>query len=102
MSYSSIAASTIDQAFVDRVSAATIAEAWNNPAVADSGFAADVKAAYTNARTMVYPVAVASDVEAAYESALAAGNPDPGGDPAVVTDAQILSNVQAKCTTDAA
>jgi hypothetical protein len=40
-------------------------------------------------------VSAASDVEAAYASALAAGNPDPGGDPAVITDAMILAKVQA-------
>lgn len=32
---------------------------------------------------------------AAFESALAADNPDPGADPAVVTDGQILAQVQA-------
>jgi hypothetical protein len=44
---------------------------------------------------MYWPVCVAGDVAAAYESALAAGNPNPGGDPAVVTDGMILSAVQA-------
>jgi hypothetical protein len=32
---------------------------------------------------------------AAWASAVAADNPDPGADPAVITDAQILSAVQA-------
>ena len=40
-------------------------------------------------------VAGASDVEAAYASALAAGNEDPGGDETVITDAMILAHVQA-------
>ena len=31
---------------------------------------------------------------AAWASAVAAGNPDPGADPAVITDAQILAQVQ--------
>jgi hypothetical protein len=31
----------------------------------------------------------------AWDSAVAAENPDPGADPAVITDAQILSAVQA-------
>lgn len=102
MSYQSIAASTVDEAFVDRVTAATVAEAWNNPAVADNEFTANVRQAWTNAVTMVYPVAVASDVEAAYESALAAGNTNPGGDPSVITDGMILANVQAKWVQDPA
>jgi hypothetical protein len=53
-----------------------------------------------NAYLMTWPVVIASDVEAAYASALAAGNPSPGGDPAVITDGMILSNVQAKWPTD--
>jgi hypothetical protein len=40
-------------------------------------------------------VASASDVEAAYASALAADNPDPGGDESVITDGMILSATQA-------
>ena len=44
---------------------------------------------------VMWPLASASDVEAAYESALAANNPDPGGDPSVITDGMILANVQA-------
>jgi hypothetical protein len=45
--------------------------------------------------TMRWAVATAADVEAAYASALAANNPDPGGDEAVITDGMILANVQA-------
>jgi hypothetical protein len=44
---------------------------------------------------VIWGVAAASDVEAAYASALAANNPDPGGDETVVTDGMILANVQA-------
>jgi len=49
---------------------------------------------------MAYPVATATDIEAAYASALAADNPDPGGDEAVITDGMILANVQAKWPPD--
>lgn len=44
---------------------------------------------------MRWSVAAAADVEAAYASAVAAGNPNPGGDDAVITDGMILANVQA-------
>jgi hypothetical protein len=44
---------------------------------------------------LFWTVAGASDVEAAYASALAAGNEHPGSDPAVVTDGMILAVVQA-------
>jgi hypothetical protein len=44
---------------------------------------------------LIWSVYVAQDVEAAYASALAAENPNPGGDEGVVTDGMILSHVQA-------
>lgn len=47
------------------------------------------------AAQLMWKVAAASNIEAAYESALLAENPDPGGDPAVITDLMILSVVQA-------
>ena len=43
--------------------------------------------------TFAYPVAV--DYEAEYASALAADNPAPGADEAVITDANIAAAVQA-------
>jgi len=44
---------------------------------------------------LYWDVATASDVEAAYASALAANNEHPGGDEGVITDGMILANVQA-------
>ena len=81
MSYTSINRCANDSSFTGRVTAACAAEGRNPP-----------EEAMLSVR---WPVASASDVEAAYESALAAGNEDPGGDPAVVTDGMILSAVQA-------
>lgn len=46
--------------------------------------------AYTNA----YVWAASPGWASAWESAVAAGNPSPGTDPAVITDGQILSTVQ--------
>jgi hypothetical protein len=40
-------------------------------------------------------IAAAQDIEAAYASAVAAGNEHPGGDEAVITDGMILAYVQA-------
>lgn len=96
MSYATLARSADDLALADRVMAATIQEAWNNPDHAADTYGGAVRQSAENARAMVWPVAIASDVEAAYASALAAENPDPGGDPAVITDGMILANVQAK------
>lgn len=85
MSYSTITACANDQAFLDRLSACVADELAAhdlapNPSLYLDGFR--------------WSVATASDVEAAYASALAGANPDPGGDEAVVTDQMILSAVQ--------
>jgi hypothetical protein len=42
---------------------------------------------------LMWPVSIATEAE--YASALAANNPNPGGDEAVITDAMILAAVQA-------
>lgn len=100
MSYSTIATCAADESFAVRVEAATVQEAWNNPANAGNDYARNVRLSVANARAMTYPVAIATDVEAAYASALAAANPNPGGDEAVITDGMILANVQAKWPAD--
>lgn len=81
MSYSSIFACAHDPALLGRVTAAA----------ADEGSAEPDR----HASQLIWPVSAASDIEAAYASALAAGNPNPGGDEAVITDQMILSAVQA-------
>lgn len=82
MSYSTIDQCSHDQVFVGRVTAACAQEDIPpNPESAGWG--------------MRWQVAAKPDIEAAYASALAAGNPDPGGDPAVITDGMILSAVQS-------
>jgi hypothetical protein len=80
MSYLSIAACVTDADFVNRVRAC----------VGDEGH--DVNRIDTQ---LFYDVATANDIEAAYASALAAENPRPGADEAVITDGMILSSVQA-------
>ena len=42
-----------------------------------------------------WEVSAKSDIEAAYASALAAGNENPGGDEGVITDGMILAAVQS-------
>lgn len=44
---------------------------------------------------LLWTVAGAADIEAAYASAIAADNPAPGADPAVITDGMILGVVQS-------
>jgi hypothetical protein len=84
----------------DRVVAAAHQEARNNPAAAASDFGQAVAGDVTTPVWDVLSWPVAIDTEAAYESAVIAENPDPGGDPAVITDQAILSSVQASWPPD--
>jgi len=81
MSYSTIWKCYQDQALVGRVTACCADEGATDP--------------QTTTYMVLWPVVVADDIEAAYEAALISENPNPGGDPAVITDQMILSTVQA-------
>ena len=80
MSYATIAQCANDNAFLARVAACCAQEGAANPD--DAAF------------QLRWKVSGASDIEAAYASAVAAENPNPGGDDSVITDQMILSNVQ--------
>ena len=82
MSYTTIHQCANDSAFQARLEAAAAQEGYDPPA-------------YAMTNLLRWPVASASDVAAAYESAVLNDNPNPGGDPSVITDAQILAKVQA-------
>jgi hypothetical protein len=81
VSYATIHQCANDAAFVDRVTACIAQEGDANPVAALGN--------------VIWPVASKSDIEAAYASALAAANPNPGGDEAVISDGMILSAVQS-------
>lgn len=101
MSYAITWQAQADLALIQRINAAVATEAHRNPAVHDSDYAELIRRQPTaNVSPMVWAVVTASDVEAAYASAIAAGNPNPGGDEAVVTDGMILGNVQANWPAD--
>lgn len=84
MSYSAQAQLSGDQDFVGRVSAAAAVEVEQpeNPV--------------TWARNHIWRIAAAPGFADAYESAIVAEVPRPGDDPAVISDGQILSAVQAE------
>jgi hypothetical protein len=82
VSYYTINVNANDQAFIGRLTACAAQEGRQPDEV-------------TAAWRLRFPVASKSDIEAAYASALAAGNPNPGGDPSVITDGMILSAVQS-------
>lgn len=81
MSFATIYTCANDGEFQGRVTACLAAEGHDVPGLVLGDY--------------IWPVSSAGDVEAAYASALAAGNPHPGGDEAVITDGMILSAVQA-------
>lgn len=82
MSYGTVNQCANDVSFQGRLTAAAAAEgATRDPSTAMF--------------VLRWVVASAGDIEAAYASAVAGDNPDPGGDEAVITDQMILSAVQA-------
>lgn len=81
MSYKTVNRCANDQSLQGRLTASAAQEGAYDPSAA--------------MYRLRWPVSSASDVEAAYASALAVSNPDPGGDEAVITDGMILSAVQA-------
>lgn len=82
MSYTSIHTCANDEAFQARLMAAAAQEGQENPE-------------YAMSVLLRWPVSAKSDIEAAYEFAVTSGNPNPGGDPSVITDLQILAAVQS-------
>ena len=86
MSYSTIAISQRDAALLDRVASAIAQEQKTKGEELNP---------YLIITPMLWSVVTSADVEAAYASALAADNPNPGGDESVITDGMILSIVQA-------
>ena len=102
MSYNTIYTSTNDEALRGRVSSAIAQEVWNG-SPPESSFTDNARQFPGSAMlTLIWPVCSASDVEAAYATALAADNENPGGDEAVVTDGMILTAVQASWPTEPA
>lgn len=81
MSYKTINRCANDSSFMGRLNAASAQEGAYDPS--------------QTAYILRWPVSSASDIEAAYASAVAAENPDPGGDESVITDQMILGQVQA-------
>lgn len=81
MSYLTINKCANDSSLQGRIAACAAQEGATNPGSAMTA--------------LIWPVSTASDIEAAYASALASDNPDPGGDETVITDGMILASVQA-------
>jgi hypothetical protein len=94
MSYSSLNTQVNDMNLNGRVTAAVQKEAYNNPELSETDYAKALKQTYANVWvTFSWPVSIATEDQ--YEYALNAGTENPGLDPTVITDEEILSAVQA-------
>jgi hypothetical protein len=82
MSYNTINQCANDMAFQARVTACVAQEGKTDPQPQSWMY------------KVIWGVSGRSDIEAAYASALAADNPNPGGDESVITDLMILGAVQ--------
>jgi len=93
MSLSTINQAANDEALLARIEAGVYKETLANDAFGDSAYGGMVKGGGAPIQaTFAYPIAV--DYEAQYASAVAAENPNPGGDDSVITDANISTSVQ--------
>jgi hypothetical protein len=100
MSYTTIHQCANDTAFQDRVVAGAMKEAIaGGPEFSESAFGAQLKL-YPQAaiNTFMWPLSVAG--EDAYAYAVDNGNENPGGDPGVITDADIQAGIQHFWPTD--
>jgi hypothetical protein len=95
MSYSTITQATRDTALQDRVTAAACKEAWvGGVEFVLSEYGERLRTYPSEAVvTFIWPVSIEYETEYAY--ALDSGSLNPGGDPTVITDANIQSSVQA-------
>lgn len=93
MSYTSLYTQVTDQPLMNRLTSAVEKEAFNNADLTDTEYGRAIKNGQASPlQQFAWPLAVAT--EAAYEYAINAGNPSPGGDPSVITDEDILASVQ--------
>ena len=83
-----------------RVLAAASKEAWaGGPEFAESPYGERLRTYPHEAiGTFMWPIAI--DNEADYEYAINSDNPNPGGDPGVISDAKLQAGIQAHWPTD--
>ncbi len=100
MSNNSLAQQFQDAALGARINAAANREAWENPTLGATQFGQALKVTPSMSGVFNVPVSIATEAQYAY--ALQVGNPNPGGDETVITDADILAAVQATWPPDPA
>ena len=101
MSYTTIQQCVRDPAFQDRVTSGAMKEAIVSPVYSKTEFGKQLAANPILAiNTFLWPVSIEYETE--YEYALNSSNPNPGGDPTVITDPNIQSSIQAHWPDDPA
>jgi hypothetical protein len=93
MSATSISRAANDPQLQARVLAMAHREIVFNPTLADTAFGRQLSAGTASVAPLMYPIAV--DTEAAYEAALVNGRGAPGHDTDVITDAALVSAINA-------
>lgn len=93
MSYTTIHQCTEDVHFQERVTAGAMKEAIASDVYSRTLFAEQLRTLPAAAlNVFLWPLSV--DNEADYQYAVETENPDPGGDPGVIDDAQIQAGIQ--------
>jgi hypothetical protein len=98
MSYTTLVQQVGEVAFTNRIQAAAMKETFANEELGNSTFGQQLMLSPSQSIQLNWPVSIATEQQYAY--AVQIGNPNPGGDPAVITDADILAAVQANWPQD--
>lgn len=100
MSHTTIHQAQSDPPLRNRVQSAVAREAWANPALGATPAGEQIQKVgpLYFLEYFIWPIAI--DNEAAYAFAVDSDNPNPGGDPSVITDAALSSGVQAHWPND--
>lgn len=92
MSHQTVHQATMDSALQNRISAAVQKEVYNNVSLKDTEVAKQFRQVPLHAvNVFIYPVAI--DYETEYEYAVESDNPNPGGDPTVITDGNLTAAI---------
>jgi len=101
MTYATIHTCTQDTELQERVIAAASKEAWANVDFAATEYGERLRT-YPEEALVTFMYVIAIDNEADYEYAINNGNPSPGSDPGVISDAKLQAGVQAHWPASAA
>jgi hypothetical protein len=101
VTFSSLNRAAGDAALNARTNACVQQESRNNPTLSVTAYAEQVRTGQVSVPAwFAWPIAIATEAEYAYAISTDPPNPNPGGDPGVISDGEILSAVQANWPPD--